>query len=85
MGRNPFACRSLASGCKQAYTSSMELSPWAALFVVVLATTFFLKAIPFHDCRRTYNLPPDPKPWPIIGNLNLCAPQFFNSVCFFEI
>ncbi|PVH64478.1 hypothetical protein PAHAL_2G279600 [Panicum hallii] len=49
----------------------MELSPWAALFAVVLATALVLKAIPSRGRRRTYNLPPGPKPWPIIGNLNL--------------
>ena len=49
----------------------MELSPWAALFAVVLATALFLKAIPSRGHRRAYNLPPGPKPWPIIGNLNL--------------
>ncbi|KAG2635269.1 dimethylnonatriene synthase-like [Panicum virgatum] len=49
----------------------MELSPWAALFAVVLATALFLKAIPSRGRRRAYNLPPGPKPWPIIGNLNL--------------
>ena len=42
---------------------------WAAF--IVLATAVFLKAILSRRRRRTYNLPPGPKPWPIIGNLNL--------------
>ncbi|CAL5088134.1 unnamed protein product [Urochloa decumbens] len=48
----------------------MALPPWAAFLTVVLITAFFLKAI-VSSRRRTYNLPPGPKPWPIIGNLNL--------------
>jgi cytochrome P450 len=38
---------------------------------VVLITVLFLKTIVSRRRRRAYNLPPGPKPWPIIGNLNL--------------
>lgn len=49
----------------------MELPQWASFLGVVLATVLFLKAIAGRSRRRAYNLPPGPKPWPIIGNLNL--------------
>ena len=49
---------------------SMELPPWAPFLGVALATVLFLEAV-FRRSRQAYNLPPGPKPWPIIGNLNL--------------
>ncbi|CAN6196088.1 unnamed protein product [Urochloa humidicola] len=49
----------------------MALPPWAAFLTIVLITALFLKTIASRGRRRTYNLPPGPKPWPIIGNLNL--------------
>ncbi|XP_052168296.1 dimethylnonatriene synthase-like isoform X2 [Oryza glaberrima] len=52
----------------------MELLPsWATFFAVMVATVvfaFFLQAVLLRR-RGAYKLPPGPKPWPIIGNLNL--------------
>ncbi|TVU09721.1 hypothetical protein EJB05_43214, partial [Eragrostis curvula] len=48
----------------------MELLPWAGYLAVVLISVLFPKTILSYG-RRAYNLPPGPKPWPIIGNLNL--------------
>ncbi|KAF0915234.1 hypothetical protein E2562_034601 [Oryza meyeriana var. granulata] len=48
----------------------MEFSLWVSLFSITLATILFLRTLS-RCSRRVYNLPPGPKPWPIIGNLNL--------------
>uniref|UniRef100_A0A0E0ESN5 Cytochrome P450 n=1 Tax=Oryza meridionalis TaxID=40149 RepID=A0A0E0ESN5_9ORYZ len=49
----------------------MELHPWPSLLVIVLAAVVFFLATILRHGRRAYRLPPGPKPWPIIGNLNL--------------
>jgi cytochrome P450 len=49
----------------------MELPQWASFLGIVLATVLFLKAVLRRRGSRKYNLPPGPKAWPIIGNLNL--------------
>ncbi|KAL5201280.1 hypothetical protein ABZP36_035634 [Zizania latifolia] len=52
----------------------MELPPWASSFpAIVLAIVGFLVTILHRGHRASYRLPPGPKPWPIIGNLNLIS------------
>ncbi|XP_061342921.1 trimethyltridecatetraene synthase-like [Gastrolobium bilobum] len=46
---------------------------WFATFVVLF---LFIRRLR----RRRYNLPPGPKPWPIIGNLNLIGPLAHQSL-----
>jgi cytochrome P450 len=48
-------------------TVKMELSTFAALLLATVAVITLFR----HLTRPKLNLPPGPKPWPIIGNLNL--------------
>ncbi|KAK8524771.1 hypothetical protein V6N12_029626 [Hibiscus sabdariffa] len=49
----------------------MEISYWVSYFIAWLATLALLLLSLHLRRRRNLNLPPGPKPWPIIGNLNL--------------
>ncbi|KAL6838249.1 hypothetical protein ACP4OV_031921 [Aristida adscensionis] len=50
----------------------MELPPWASLLGAVLATALFLVTHLRRSGRSSkHNLPPGPRPWPVIGNLDL--------------
>ncbi|RZR87799.1 hypothetical protein BHM03_00015287 [Ensete ventricosum] len=48
----------------------MELPPWVMYLTIILVIAF-LRVVAGR--RRKLNLPPGPRPWPIIGNLNLIS------------
>ncbi|CAL4922771.1 unnamed protein product [Urochloa decumbens] len=62
----------------------MEVPPAASSVAVVLATVLFLVTVlrrcNHHHPKRKYNLPPGPRPWPVIGNLNLIGTLPHRSV-----
>ncbi|XP_066387914.1 trimethyltridecatetraene synthase-like [Miscanthus floridulus] len=61
----------------------MELLPPVVSFIaVVLATALFLTTILLGrwNPKRKLNLPPGPRPWPVIGNLNLIGALPHRSV-----
>ncbi|XP_006342921.1 cytochrome P450 71A1-like [Solanum tuberosum] len=57
----------------------MEGTTWTAYAAVFLATLFLLLLSKFLR-QRKLNLPPGPKPWPIIGNLNLIGSLAHRSI-----
>ncbi|XP_015622847.1 trimethyltridecatetraene synthase [Oryza sativa Japonica Group] len=60
-------------------------SPWSSsssFLVLVLATLLFVAAFlrRRQGARRKYNIPPGPRPWPVIGNLNLIGALPYRSI-----
>ncbi|XP_044464643.1 trimethyltridecatetraene synthase-like [Mangifera indica] len=50
------------------------LFSWVVLATAWLAALIFLRRITTSRCQSLQTPPPGPKPWPIIGNLNLIGP-----------
>ncbi|KAI9119895.1 hypothetical protein K1719_009284 [Acacia pycnantha] len=57
-------------------TMAINLAPCLTIFILFL----FLRLLVRHFWCRRYNPPPGPKPWPIIGNLNLIGPVPHSSL-----
>ncbi|XP_039170760.1 trimethyltridecatetraene synthase-like [Eucalyptus grandis] len=57
----------------------MDAPSWAVCGIACLAVASFL-LLSSHLRRRKLKLPPGPKPWPIIGNLNLISPLLHRSL-----
>ncbi|KAJ4963544.1 hypothetical protein NE237_023483 [Protea cynaroides] len=53
---------------------------WAVNTTALLATIILIFFFSTHIGRRQSNPPPGPKPWPIIGNLNLIGPLPHRSI-----
>ncbi|TKW10616.1 hypothetical protein SEVIR_6G177300v4 [Setaria viridis] len=49
----------------------MELPPLLATFLAMVLAAVILRTLKPTSSRRVYNLPPGPRPWPVIGNFNL--------------
>ncbi|XP_015889029.3 trimethyltridecatetraene synthase [Ziziphus jujuba] len=47
---------------------------WAVVTLICVATLAFVSKTFFQKSQNSLYLPPGPKPWPIIGNLNLIGP-----------
>ncbi|TVU41543.1 hypothetical protein EJB05_15071, partial [Eragrostis curvula] len=52
----------------------MELPPLASFLAIALATALFFLATVHRRRGQKPNLPPGPRPWPVIGNLHLIGP-----------
>nr|DAD49174.1 TPA_asm: hypothetical protein HUJ06_019111 [Nelumbo nucifera] len=57
----------------------MEAPSWA-VYALAWLLSLALVILSGHFRRRRANLPPGPKPWPIIGNLNLIGPLPHRSI-----